>query len=199
MQILKDCERKHKSGDSKYGTLADAINERLRDAVGETHWTQARRIQQQLVINQQVKKLRALKAKTAMASMKLNQQQVQQALRSQSMRQDMGIQGQLGLAGDNQQHAALETPQSSAIRFPMDEEMTAIEQHPSRLNHHDRQKQEQQQQITHSHQEKRASGTTSGQTSFTSVSSFGGGFPGDGVRAGKDGEISQEDNKRKHD
>jgi len=58
---LKDCERKHNTKDSKYETLADAINERVRDAVGENHWAQARKIQKQLVINQQRKKLRAMK------------------------------------------------------------------------------------------------------------------------------------------
>ena len=40
-KVLKDCERKHIAKDSKYATLADAIEDRLRDAVGETHWTAA--------------------------------------------------------------------------------------------------------------------------------------------------------------
>lgn len=61
-EVLKDCERKHNTKDSKYETLADAISERVRDAVGESHWAQARKIQKQLVINQQRKKLKALKA-----------------------------------------------------------------------------------------------------------------------------------------
>lgn len=62
-EVLKDCERKHNTKDSKYETLADAINERVRDAVGESHWAQARKIQKQLMINQQRKKLRAMKVK----------------------------------------------------------------------------------------------------------------------------------------
>jgi hypothetical protein len=33
----------------------------VRDAVGESHWTHARKIQKQLVINQQMKKLKAMK------------------------------------------------------------------------------------------------------------------------------------------
>jgi hypothetical protein len=37
------------------------VHERVRDAVGESHWTQARKIQKQLVINQQMKKLKAMK------------------------------------------------------------------------------------------------------------------------------------------
>lgn len=58
--VLKDCERKHNTKDSKYETLADAISERVRDAVGETHWTQARKIQKQLAANQQKKRLKAM-------------------------------------------------------------------------------------------------------------------------------------------
>lgn len=60
-EVLKDCERKHNTKDSKYGTLADAIGERVRDAVGEAHWAQARKIQKQLALNQQKKKLAAMK------------------------------------------------------------------------------------------------------------------------------------------
>lgn len=37
------------------------VHERVRDAVGESHWTHARKIQKQLVINQQMKKLKAMK------------------------------------------------------------------------------------------------------------------------------------------
>ena len=43
-QVLKDCEMKQKRGDSNYPTLAHAVNHRLRDAVGETHWAMARKI-----------------------------------------------------------------------------------------------------------------------------------------------------------
>lgn len=61
-QVLKDCERKHDRKESKYETLADAISERVRDAVGEHHWRQARRIQKQLALNQQKKKMKAMLA-----------------------------------------------------------------------------------------------------------------------------------------
>ena len=57
-QVLKDCERKHTKGESKYETLADAISKRLRDCVGETHWTNAVRIQRQMAIIRQKKKLK---------------------------------------------------------------------------------------------------------------------------------------------
>ena len=60
--MLKDCERKQNSKDSKYETLADAISERVRDAVGETHWARARQIQKQLALNQQKKRWRDMKA-----------------------------------------------------------------------------------------------------------------------------------------
>lgn len=67
-EVLKDCERKHNTKDSKYETLADAINERVRDAVGESHWAQARKIQKQLMINQQRKKLKAMKGSASKSS-----------------------------------------------------------------------------------------------------------------------------------
>jgi len=51
--VLKDCERKQNSKDSKYETLADAISERVRDAVGETHWARARQIQKQLELKRE--------------------------------------------------------------------------------------------------------------------------------------------------
>ena len=76
IQVLRDCERKHQSKDSKYATLADAINERLRDAVGETHWTQARKIQKQLMINQQKKKLKELKQKTVEVAQQRQRQEM---------------------------------------------------------------------------------------------------------------------------
>jgi hypothetical protein len=60
--VLKDCERKQNSKDSKYESLADAISERVRDAVGETHWARARQIQKQLALNQQKKRWRDMKA-----------------------------------------------------------------------------------------------------------------------------------------
>eukprot|EP00578_Thalassiosira_sp_NH16_P019052 CAMPEP_0181094276 /NCGR_PEP_ID=MMETSP1071-20121207/9906_1 /TAXON_ID=35127 /ORGANISM="Thalassiosira sp., Strain NH16" /LENGTH=242 /DNA_ID=CAMNT_0023176593 /DNA_START=193 /DNA_END=921 /DNA_ORIENTATION=- len=60
-EVLKDCERKHNSHDSKYETLADAVSERVRDAVGEGHWTKAREIQKQLAINQQKRKLNSMR------------------------------------------------------------------------------------------------------------------------------------------
>lgn len=47
-QVLKDCETKQKSGDSKYPTLFHAVNERLRHTVGETHWALARKIRAHL-------------------------------------------------------------------------------------------------------------------------------------------------------
>jgi len=65
--VLKDCERKHNTKDSKYNTLADAIAERVRDCVGESHWIQARKIQKQLAANQQKKRLKAM-AKRAVAA-----------------------------------------------------------------------------------------------------------------------------------
>lgn len=84
LQVLKDCERKHNTKDSKYETLADAIGERVRDAVGENHWAQARKIQKQLVINQQRKKLKAMKGQAAKSALQRLQtgaspQQKQQA------------------------------------------------------------------------------------------------------------------------
>ena len=78
IQVLKDCERKHNSKDSKYETLADAINERVRDAVGESHWTQARKIQKQLAENQQKKKLKAMAMQRQKNQQKAQQQQQQQ-------------------------------------------------------------------------------------------------------------------------
>ena len=59
-QVLLDCERKHNTKDSNYETLARAIAERVRDEVGETHWMNARRIQKQMIIIRQKKKLGAL-------------------------------------------------------------------------------------------------------------------------------------------
>eukprot|EP00571_Detonula_confervacea_P001081 CAMPEP_0172314758 /NCGR_PEP_ID=MMETSP1058-20130122/23323_1 /TAXON_ID=83371 /ORGANISM="Detonula confervacea, Strain CCMP 353" /LENGTH=164 /DNA_ID=CAMNT_0013028705 /DNA_START=176 /DNA_END=670 /DNA_ORIENTATION=- len=58
-EILKDCERKHNTKDSKYETLAEAIADRLRDAVGEAHWTNAWKIQKQLVADQRRRKVNA--------------------------------------------------------------------------------------------------------------------------------------------
>lgn len=55
-EVLKDCERKHKSNESKYGSLAEAINDRLRDVVGEAHWAEARRIQSRLMVNHRRRK-----------------------------------------------------------------------------------------------------------------------------------------------
>lgn len=72
-EVLKDCERKHKTKDSKYETLADAIGERVRDAVGEAHWLQARKIQKQLVVNQQRKKMMVMQVQR-----QRNQQKQQQ-------------------------------------------------------------------------------------------------------------------------
>jgi hypothetical protein len=40
----------------------------VRDTVGESHWAHARKIQKQLVINQQMKKLRAMKDQAEMAA-----------------------------------------------------------------------------------------------------------------------------------
>lgn len=57
---IRDCERKHRDNDSKFARLSDAIRERVRNVVGEAYWNQARRIHQQLLINQQ-KKRRAQK------------------------------------------------------------------------------------------------------------------------------------------
>ena len=55
-QVLKDCERKYKHNESKYETLDDAINDRLRDAVGETHWRHAHKIEKVLLVNHRKKK-----------------------------------------------------------------------------------------------------------------------------------------------
>jgi len=74
-EVLKDCERKHKTKDSKYETLADAIGERVRDAVGEAHWLQARKIQKQLAVNQQNKKLKAMRAQMQQKQQKQQSQQ----------------------------------------------------------------------------------------------------------------------------
>ena len=79
--MLKDCERKQNSKDSKYETLADAISERVRDAVGETHWARARQIQKQLELNQQKKRWRDMKA------------QHQQSLLKQTQRPSDGSEG----------------------------------------------------------------------------------------------------------
>ena len=57
-QVLNDCEKKHSSGDSKYSSLADAIRKRVRDAVGEEHWENARRIQKELATKKRKKKTR---------------------------------------------------------------------------------------------------------------------------------------------
>ena len=59
-QILKDCDRKHSQGDDTYDSLADAINQRLRDSVGEKHWENACRIQKQIFINRQKNKLQSM-------------------------------------------------------------------------------------------------------------------------------------------
>lgn len=56
-QVLKDCGRKHSTSDSNFPTLADAIRERLRDAVGETHWSSARSIHRRLAINQRRRRM----------------------------------------------------------------------------------------------------------------------------------------------
>ena len=58
-QVLEDCERKQRTKDSNYDTLADAISKRLRDSIGENHWTNACRIQKQMIVIRQKKKLRA--------------------------------------------------------------------------------------------------------------------------------------------
>ena len=49
---MKDCERKHAAKESRYATLGEAINDRLRDAVGEAHWSQAKQIQKRVILNQ---------------------------------------------------------------------------------------------------------------------------------------------------
>ena len=54
--VLKDCERKHSSQESRYETLADAIQDRLRDTVGGTHWQKACVIQRQLAADQRKNK-----------------------------------------------------------------------------------------------------------------------------------------------
>ena len=51
-QMLKDCNQKHKSKDSKYATLMDAISKQVWNAVGKTHWTQAKQIQKQQALIQ---------------------------------------------------------------------------------------------------------------------------------------------------
>lgn len=45
---LRDSENKHRSKDSKYPTLADAIYHNLRDTVGEKHWANANKIYKQM-------------------------------------------------------------------------------------------------------------------------------------------------------
>ena len=59
-KILKDCERKRHKKDFKYDSLADAIEDRLRDAVGEAHWRHACAIQKRLEINRQSKRAKTL-------------------------------------------------------------------------------------------------------------------------------------------
>lgn len=49
---LKDSENKHRSKDSKYPTLADAIYHNLRDTVGEKHWANANKIYKQMSLIQ---------------------------------------------------------------------------------------------------------------------------------------------------
>lgn len=58
-KVLDDCERKHAAGESKYESLAAAVTERLRDAVGEAHWRQARRVQRQLAANHRARQRRS--------------------------------------------------------------------------------------------------------------------------------------------
>jgi len=74
-EVLKDCERKHRTKDSKYESLAEAIAERVRDAVGEAHWLQARKIQKQLAVNQQKKKMKAVQAQRQLNQQKQEEQQ----------------------------------------------------------------------------------------------------------------------------
>lgn len=76
-QVLKDCKRKHDRRESKYETLADAISERLRGAVGEHHWRQARRIQKVFERNRQKKKVKAMLAERLKVQQKQQQQRVQ--------------------------------------------------------------------------------------------------------------------------
>ena len=47
--IVKDCGRKHANNQLNYGTLAEAINDRLRSAVGNTHWNEAKKIQKRVI------------------------------------------------------------------------------------------------------------------------------------------------------
>ena len=49
--ILRDCERNRQANISQFGTLSGAINERLRNAVGEVHWDEAWRIYRQVIGN----------------------------------------------------------------------------------------------------------------------------------------------------
>ena len=72
-QVLKDCEQKHNTKQSKHKTLADAISERMRDAVGLVHWENARRIQKRLAINQRKQTFRAIR-KAAQRHQSANEQ-----------------------------------------------------------------------------------------------------------------------------
>lgn len=55
-KVLRDCLRKHKSKDSQFVFLSDAIYDRVRDSVGEEHWKKALQIHRQLLVNLQKKK-----------------------------------------------------------------------------------------------------------------------------------------------
>mmetsp|Transcript_28648 Transcript_28648/g.42404 ORF Transcript_28648/g.42404 Transcript_28648/m.42404 type:complete len:148 (+) Transcript_28648:206-649(+) len=53
---LQECHRKNKDGDPAYKSLATAIQLRLRQTVGELHWTRAEQIQRQAQFRTQRKK-----------------------------------------------------------------------------------------------------------------------------------------------
>lgn len=147
-EVLKDCERKHNTKDSKYGTLADAINERVRDAVGETHWAQAKKIQKQLVINQQRKKMVSMKTKSQAAKPSLSRRSssdrpVILPSQQQNSPRDKALEAARTMSALSQSVQSEEgntTPRSnnSGISRPqacLDESMRESEEVPANQNH----------------------------------------------------------------
>eukprot|EP00578_Thalassiosira_sp_NH16_P014611 CAMPEP_0181123582 /NCGR_PEP_ID=MMETSP1071-20121207/25986_1 /TAXON_ID=35127 /ORGANISM="Thalassiosira sp., Strain NH16" /LENGTH=199 /DNA_ID=CAMNT_0023208753 /DNA_START=68 /DNA_END=664 /DNA_ORIENTATION=- len=126
-EVLKDCERKHNTKDSKYETLADAINERVRDAVGESHWTQARKIQKQLMINQQRKKLKAMKGQAAKKNSASQRRPVSQQKASNEALEAAETMSALAQAAPSRDSNATPPRSNNSSRFksldPVDEEM----------------------------------------------------------------------------